>query len=132
MKKILLDTNSCSALFGGKDKKLKDVLKEAEIVFVSPIVIGELLTGFRAGSRERKNRKILEDFLTDQAVETLDITRETAEIYSQIKAFLRAKGKPIPTNDIWIAAQAIETGSILVSFDRHFSNIVGLRLWESN
>lgn len=130
MKKALLDTNSCSALFRGENEKLKDAIKGAEILFVSTIVIGELFTGFRLGAKEGKNRKILKDFLDDQATEVLDVTQETAEIYSQIKVFLRRKGKLIPTNDIWIAAQAIETGSVLISFDRHFSDIPGLRMWE--
>lgn len=129
MKKILLDTNSCSVLFRGEDEKLKEEIREAETIFISTIVMGEILTGFRIGSKEGKNRKILKDFLADPGTEVLDVTRETAEIYSQIKFSLRRIGKPIPTNDIWIAAQAIETGSVLISYDSHFSAIGGLRLW---
>lgn len=129
MRRILLDTNSCSTLFRGEDEKLKEEIREAETIFISTIVMGELLTGFRIGSKEKRNRKILKDFIADPGTEVLDVTRETAEIYSQIKFSLRRKGKPIPTNDIWIAAQAIETGSVLISYDNHFSAIGGLRLW---
>lgn len=130
MKKILLDTNSCSVLFRGKDNSLIDVVRDAEIIFISTIVIGELLTGFKAGSKEEKNRKILEDFLDDYTTEIADVTKESAEIYSQIKVFLRGKGIPIPTNDIWIASQATETGSVLITYDKHFTKIPGLRIWD--
>lgn len=125
-----MDTNSYSVLFRGKDNKLIDEVKDAEITFISAIVIGELLTGFRVGSREGKNRKILEEFVNDSTAEIADVTQETAEIYSQIKVLLRQKGTPIPTNDIWIASQVIETGSVLITYDKHFLKIPGLRIWD--
>lgn len=130
VKKILLDTNSCSVLFRGKDSRLINIVEDSETVFVSTIVIGELLTGFRAGNREEENRKILESFLDNPATKVVEVTQESAEIYSQIKVFLRRKGIPIPTNDVWIAAHAIETGSVLVTYDKHFLKIPGLRIWE--
>lgn len=127
MKKIFLDTNSLSAIFRGKDE-FKDLIENADEIFISPIVIGELLTGFRSGNKEGKNRKILKDFINASLSKIPDITQETAEIYSQIKVFLRNKGIPIPTNDVWIAAGTIETGSVLISSDAHFSQIPLLRL----
>ena len=130
MKKILLDTNSCSVLFRGKDNRLMDTVEDAGKVFVSTIVIGELLTGFRAASREEENRKILERFLDSYTTEIADVTQESAEIYSQIKVFLRRKGIPIPTNDVWIASHAIESGAVLISYDKHFLKIPGLRIWD--
>lgn len=60
MKKIFLDTNSLSAIFRGNDE-FKDLIENADEIFISPIVIGELLTGFRSGNKEGKNRKILKD-----------------------------------------------------------------------
>jgi len=130
MKKILLETNSSSVLFRGKDSYLIDEVKNAEKIFISTIVIGELLTGFKAGSKEKENRKILEDFLDGYTTEIVDVTNESAEIYSQIKVFLRFKGIPIPTNDVWIASHAIETGSVLITYDKHFLKIPGLRIWD--
>lgn len=130
MKKILLDTNSYSVLFKGKDRNLIEEVRYSETTFISTIVIGELLTGFRVGDKEEKNRKILQDFLDDHTTEVLDITRESAEIYSQIKVFLRRKGTPIPNNDIWIASNVIESGAVLITYDKHFLQIPGLRIWE--
>lgn len=130
MKKVFLDTNSYSVLLRGKDSKLIDVVEKAEAVFISAIVIGELLTGFKAGSKEEENRKILEDFLNNPTTEIADVTQESAEIYSQMRVFLRRKGTPIPTNDAWIASQTIETGSVLITYDKHFLKISGLRVWD--
>jgi len=56
---------------------------------------------------------------------------ETAEIFASIKKDLRTTGKPVPINDVWIAAHALETGSVRVTFDRHFSSAPGLRLWDA-
>jgi len=55
---------------------------------------------------------------------------ETAERFALIKDALKRKGKPIPVNDIWIAAQCMETGAILLSRDLHFSAIEGLLVWQ--
>lgn len=130
MKKILLDTNSYSILFRGKDNNLIEEIERSEKTFISTIVIGELLTGFIAGSKMEENRKILEEFLDRNTTIIADVTRESAEIYSQIKVYLRRKGTPIPNNDIWIASQAVETGLVLITYDRHFLKIPGLRLWD--
>jgi tRNA(fMet)-specific endonuclease VapC len=59
------------------------------------------------------------------------LTLETAEIFGEIKDRLRRAGAPIPVNDLWLAAQAVETGSVLVTYDKHFSQVPGLRLWGS-
>ena len=59
----------------------------------------------------------------------LEATIETADVFGLIMASLRKSGKPIPINDVWIAAHDLETGSILVTYDDHFALIPGLRLW---
>ena len=130
MKKIFLDTNSYSVLFDGKDRNLIEEVMYSETIFISTIVIGELLTGFRAGSKEKENRKILQNFLDNQTTEVLEINNESAEIYSQIKVFLRRKGTPIPNNDVWIASNVIQSGAVLITYDKHFLKIPGLRIWE--
>jgi len=130
VRKVLLDTNAYTALLAG-DADVLDALAGAEIVFVSTIVLGELFTGFRGGSRERENRGRLEDFLRRPPVRTLDVTLGTAEIFEQIKSRLTAGGTPIPLNDVWISAHAVETGSWLLTFDSHFRHVHGLLLWDA-
>jgi tRNA(fMet)-specific endonuclease VapC len=126
--KILLDTNAYSGFMGG-DKAVLDYLIEAEYVYLSTIMIGELFAGFRGGRKYEANVEELKEFLSKDGVRTIDVTFETAEIFGEIKAELSKKGRMIPLNDIWIAAHSIETGSKLVTYDTHFKNIAGLRIW---
>lgn len=128
MKKVLLDTNAVTALFRGSQAIL-NVISRAECVYASAVVIGELEAGFRGGSRYADNLEILECFLMRPTVEILPVGRETGECFGRIKNTLRAKGTPIPLNDVWLAAQCMETGAILVSYDSHFKAVDGLRLW---
>ena len=78
----------------------------------------------------RENRMRLAEFLTKPTVRPLELSAETAEVYGQIKDALRRVGTPIPINDVWLSAQAIETGAVLITFDHHFSKVPGVRLWE--
>jgi tRNA(fMet)-specific endonuclease VapC len=123
--RLLLDTNVYSALFRGHSAVAERV-RRSDRVLVSAVVAGELLFGFRNGSRFERNRRELEDFLRTPYVELLPITFVTADRYGLISAALRRKGRPIPTNDIWIAAHAMESGAELLSFDEHFEEIDGL------
>jgi tRNA(fMet)-specific endonuclease VapC len=129
MTKILLDTNAYSSFLSG-DKSVFDYIVEAEVIYISTIVIGELFAGFHGGGKLSQNREELKSFLSKDGVEVIDVTVETAEIFGEIKAGLSKKGKMIPLNDIWIAAHSIETGSKLITYDKHFKNISGLRIWE--
>lgn len=123
--KILLDTNAYSALKRGVDTVVRHVTR-AETVFLSAIVAGELLAGFRQGIRLRKNLAELEAFMDNAHVAVVPVSYVTADRFGRIAAALRAKGRPIPTNDIWIAAHAMETGADLLSFDTHFVEVDGL------
>jgi tRNA(fMet)-specific endonuclease VapC len=123
--KILLDTNAYVALMRGDTKTARRV-RHAERVFLSAIVAGELLFGFRNGSRFEKNMGDLQAFLENAYVEFLAVSLTTADRFGRIAASLRQKRTPLPTNDIWIAAHAIESGAELLSFDRHFEAIEGL------
>jgi tRNA(fMet)-specific endonuclease VapC len=127
MKKILLDTNAYSAYMHG-DEAVLSALGTADVVYLSIIIIGELLTGFAGGTREQENRRQLERFKSKSTVKILNATEDTAEIFAAIKHALKKAGTPIPLNDIWIASHAVETGSVLVSYDGHFKNVTGLRL----
>jgi tRNA(fMet)-specific endonuclease VapC len=130
MNKILLDTNAYTKLLGG-DGMVLDALGAADTVYVSVVVVAELLTGFKGGSKEKKNLALLNDFLSKPTVKILNATYETAEAFSFIKHGLKRAGTPIPINDVWVAAHALETGSTLVTFDRHFKAVAGLRMWNS-
>ena len=68
--------------------------------------------------------------LLKPTVKILNATLETAEVFGMVKSKLKAAGTPLPINDLWIAAHAIETGSIVVTFDKHFNEVSGLRLWD--
>ncbi len=129
--KLLLDT---SAYVGFKlgHADLVGYLARADVIFLSPIVIGELMFGFRGGLRFDTNMAALERFMAHPAVEPIQLTEITSDRYSRIAAGLKNQGTPIPTNDIWIAAQAMETGAELVTMDRHFESVYGLvhRLFE--
>src|SRR4030042_3627504 len=127
MRSVLLDTNSYIRFLAGYEKVLR-ALSRADRVAMSIFVLGELLAGFRLGVREKRNRDFLDRFLAKPSVSVLNATRETAEYFALIKAALKKAGRPIPTNDVWIAAQALETGSVLVTYDAHFSAVSGLRL----
>lgn len=87
---------------------------------IPSIVLGELLFGFALGSRPEQNRQELDEFLSSPRVTIAPITLSTAERYAGIHKHLRSIGRPIPTNDLWIAACAWEQGGILLTADGHF------------
>ena len=126
MSRVLIDTNAYSALIAG-GRWIADELARSEAVLLSPVVIGELLDGFLSGSRNAENRRTLARFRGKPRTVTVPITDETAEWFAQIKQGLRAKGRPIPINDVWIAASCMEHGAVLLSLDSHFDEIDGLR-----
>lgn len=130
MKKVLLDTNAYSRLAGG-DEGLLDVLGEADVVYLSVFVLGELYARFKGGKLERKNRTELAEFLQAPTVKRLFATDETAEVFAVTKDALRRQGTPIPINDVWIAAHALEAGATLLTFDAHFGHVKGLRRWPA-
>jgi len=129
MKTVVLDTNAYVGYLAG-DQKVLEALGRARRVFMSVFVLGELYAGFRAGAREKQNRQILERFLAKPGVSVLEATEETAEYFGLVKNALKTAGRPIPLNDVWIAAHALETAAILVSYDAHFAAVPGLRLWD--
>lgn len=123
--RILLDTNAYSALFRGEETVATRV-RHADHVLMSTIVVGELLFGFRYGRHYEANRRELEEFLGSAYVTLLPVTFVTCDRFSRIAAALRQKGRPIPTNDIWIAAHSMESGADLLSFDHHFKEVEGI------
>lgn len=123
--KVLLDTNAYTALFKG-EAGVTRIVRNAESVLISAIVAGELLFGFRNGARYEANRRQFDSFLANAYVSFLPVGLVTADRFGRIAAGLRKKGTPLPTNDIWIAAHAMESGADLLSFDQHFGQVDGL------
>lgn len=129
MKRLLIDTNIYSLAFRG-DQAVAEILQKAEVISLSTISIGELLSGFKGGGREEKNREELNMFLDSPRVELYPVDEDTAEYYAEILNNLKESGQPIPTNDIWIAACAFQHGLKLFSADVHFKAVQGLVLLE--
>ncbi|MCK4729104.1 MAG: type II toxin-antitoxin system VapC family toxin [Desulfobacterales bacterium] len=123
--KLLLDT---SAYVGFKRNAVKvvDTIVRAELILFSPVVLGELIFGFRNGTRLDENMQDLDEFLQHEVVRLVKIGEITSDRYSRIAVQLKRKGTPIPTNDIWIAAQTMEHGAELITSDKHFGTIDGL------
>ena len=129
MKKIVLDTNAYTRLLIGEQDVL-DIIGTADTIYMSIFVLGELYAGFAGGRKERENKETLNRFLLKPTAKILNATAETAEVFGKVKQNLKKAGTPIPINDVWIAAHAIETGSTIITYDSHFKNVAGLRLWD--
>ena len=123
--KTLLDSNAYSLLLRGHEQ-VAELVRRSENVLLSAIVVGELMYGFRWGSRFDLNEANLRAFIDNPYVSFVPVGPITADRYSRIASSLRAKGRPIPTNDIWIAAQVMETGAELISADEHFAHVDGI------
>lgn len=123
--RVLLDSSAYSELVRG-NRQVAEIIRTAEEVLLSAVVLGELLYGFRAGSRYERNAAQIRSFLDSPYVSFVPVGPVTADRYSRVAMSLRAKGRPIPTNDVWIAAHAMETGADLVSGDGHFSHVDGI------
>ncbi|WP_460597354.1 PIN domain-containing protein [Geomonas sp. Red276] len=119
MNRLFLDTSAYSRLMRGQEE-VAALLDQADEVHLSAVVVGELLSGFRKGNSEKRNRQILDKFLSITRVSILPLTHQTSERYALILDYLRRNGTPIPTNDLWIAASSMEHGLNLITADRHF------------
>ena len=126
MKSLVLDSNAIIALFDG-DEDTRETISSAEKVLVPAVVLGEVQLGINDTKRGRTTRKALERFLDQPFVEVLDVGAETASCFVTIMKYLMAHGTPIPTDDVWIAAGALETGSVILTRDGHFASIPMVR-----
>ena len=127
MRRIAIDTNVYVS-FKANDREVLHVLRNCDYIGIDITVIAELLSGFKIGSQEARNKAELELFLDSPRAAVLAHDLETAEYYAVIVQRLRKKGRPIPVNDIWIAANAMRHGLTLFSLDSHFREIDGLVL----
>jgi len=128
VKRVLIDTNIyIEAMFGNPEIVQK--LQKVDMIGLSAISIGELLAGFKIREKQSEQVSQFEEFLDSPRVELCSVTYSTADFYSEIYLKLRKAGTPIPTNDIWIAATALEHGFRIFTIDKHFQNIVGLAFY---
>ena len=118
--RFILDTNIVIAIFSG-ETSIKEHLLKADEVFISSTVLGELFFGAFKSKHSKTNLKRISDFA--DSISILMCDKDTAYQYGIVKNKLLEKGKPIPENDIWIAAVAMQNNLILVTRDAHFSEI---------
>jgi predicted nucleic acid-binding protein len=127
---ILLDTNAYTA-FKRNQNEAVEIIRNTDIIGINTVIIGELLGGFALGNKEEINRHDLNQFLDSDRVIIFNIDQKTSEYYALIYHELRKKGRPIPTNDMWIAATALQHDLILFSYDSDFQHIEKLKLGNS-
>ena len=123
--RVLLDTTIIIALFNQDQAGMKR-LGMVEEVFVPSIAIGELFYGAYKSRQVEQNLETIRRFV--QANTVLGVDTQTSEVYGQIKNRLRERGRPIPENDIWIAAIAFQHQLELAARDSHFEEVEGLLL----
>lgn len=117
--RVALDTNAYRAFVDG-DEAFIEIIRNADEIGFPIVTIGELKAGFLNGTRNEENNEVLAKVLSIERVSVYVATIETASMFTRIWAALRKVGKPIPTNDIWIAALAIENEAALLTKDAHF------------
>ena len=120
--RALLDSGAYSGFMRGSHR-VREIVQDAEEILMSAVVVGELLYGFRQGPRFEQNLAELRSFLDRPYVSFVPTGPVTVDRYARIMDSLRAMGRQVPTNRIWVAAHAMETGADLVSADRHYGHI---------
>ncbi len=122
--RYLLDTNIIIALFASEASIINN-LAQADEVFIPSIALGELHYGARKSGRSQENLQRIEELVANSTV--IECDADTARQYGEVKNKLRIKGRPLPENDIWIAALALQYGLTLVTRDAHFHEVENLQ-----
>lgn len=120
--RVALDTNRLTDLFQG-DAALAELLATCEEVWIPLFVLAEIKAGFYGGARGNRNEGLLQRLLAKGTVGVLLPSRETAEHYARLFVQLKRAGTPVPNNDLWIAALALEHDLLLITRDKHFERI---------
>ncbi|MFA5183881.1 MAG: type II toxin-antitoxin system VapC family toxin [Syntrophales bacterium] len=120
--KILLDSSAYIELYGG-NKSAAGFLESAHEIYINPVFLGELRSGMLKGLNAAKRRANLERFLSLDRVVIIPIDNATSDVYAELAQFLKESGTPIPTNDIWMAASAMQYGLKVLTADKHFLKI---------
>ena len=118
--RVLLDTSAAAALLRG-DPGVGEALERSDEVYTSIVVVGELMYGARHSKNAPSNLEHVAAFAA--AIVVLPANQGTADVYARIKHALRTKGRPIPDNDLWIAATAVQHELALMNRDAHFDEI---------
>ncbi|MEO5714237.1 MAG: type II toxin-antitoxin system VapC family toxin [Luteolibacter sp.] len=119
--KVLLDTNAYSDW--RRSGRWNEIIATADEVMIPAIVLGELRYGFKGAARGAENETKLLQFLAHPAARIVDVGDATSRIYATLKHFLRQAGTPIPDNDVWISALAVEYFATVVTADAHFEHL---------
>ena len=123
---FLLDTNVIIEHISGI-RRIPEIVSRAGAMFLSEVVIAEYKVGLDNTRKGRRDREGLDSFLHLSNVVQITLTPATTDLYAKVFRALREKGQPIPVNDIWLSAQALEHGAVLVSSDRHFEAVANLQ-----
>ncbi len=121
---MILDTNALSAFIGGEEA-LGDILRRQPRACIPVVVLGE----FRYGIALSRHREAYEAWLETELrqFDVLKVTEDTAVSYAALRGVLKGQGQPIPANDAWIAALALQHRLSVLSRDRHVDVVPGLR-----
>ena len=125
--KLMMDTNAYSALMRSETRVANQV-RAADHIYIPAVVMGELLYGFRMGGRNRQNRWQLMEFLASPRVNFHPADQTVCERYALVMDQLRRKGRPIPSNDVWVAAHTLAEGAELLTMDKHFDEVDGVSI----
>lgn len=120
--KILIDSNRYTDFCRGVPDVVS-VIENAIQIYIPLIVVGEQRAGFANGQNREKNERVLTTFLNNEGVFVLCPNEQTTYFYADLYSFLRKKGKPIPTNDLWIAALVVQHQLTLFDRDSDFDNL---------
>ena len=127
MRKLVLDTNVLIA-FLQNPENFAERFSGYDVILLPPVVLGEVRAGLFDTKVGRENRKAIDAFLQNPAVKACPMTDNTSLCYAKVFQALRKAGKPIPTNDIWIAAATQENGAALATDDGHFGAVPLLQI----
>ncbi len=122
LRRFLVDTSAYSAFMRG-NPDVRNAIKNADEIILNPVVLAELQAGFQRGNQQTKNEQELQSFVASPRVGVVPIDEETADRYALILTSLWQAGTPVPTNDIWIAASAMQHGLRLLTADEHYRKI---------
>lgn len=122
MTRLCLDTSAYSHYRRGESNVVGHI-DQARWIGIPSVVLGELWAGFLVGGQRDRNAEELAGFLAHPVVDVLPVDEDIARIYGEVFADLRSRGRPLPTNDIWIAATAAHAGATVLTFDEHFRSI---------
>ena len=121
---MILETNALSAFIDG-EPTMASALAGASHVALPVIVLGEFRYGISASRHRRQYERWLDDHLQD--FEILTVTESTTRVYATVRRELKDSGRPIPANDAWIAALALEHNQPILTKDAHFDFVSGVR-----